>query len=201
MKALLAIDIQNDFCPGGALGVKGGDEVVPEINRFRGKFPLFVLTQDWHPANHASFAANHPGHEPGEVIDLDGLKQILWPVHCVAGSRGAEFHPDLERYGDEPVFHKGTDPRIDSYSAFYDNAHRKSTGLTDFLRDHGVREVFLCGLATDYCVLYSTLDALQEGFKVTVIQDACRAVELSPGDGEKAYQRMWAAGARLVYQP
>lgn len=198
MKALIVVDVQNDFCPGGALAVKEGDEVVPEINRWRSKFPLVVFTQDWHPKNHGSFASNHPGKKPGEFVTLGGLQQILWPDHCVQKTRGAEFHDDLQMSPSDPIFQKGTDAGIDSYSAFYDNAHRKSTGLADFLRDRKVDEVFVGGLATDYCVLFSALDAIHEGFRVSVIEAACRGVDLQPGDSAAAIQKMWQAGAKIL---
>lgn len=198
MKALLMIDVQYDFCPGGALEVKQGDQVILELNRWRSRFPLVVQSQDWHPANHGSFAVNHPGKKIGQTIDLHGLQQILWPAHCVQGSPGAEFHRDLDRFESDLVFRKGTNPEIDSYSAFYDNAHRQSTGLADFLREKKVSEIFLGGLATDYCVLFSVLDALQEGWKVSVIEAACRGVNLLPGDSTAAVEKMWKAGAKIV---
>jgi len=198
VKALLMVDVQNDFCPGGALAVAHGDEVVAELNAWRRNFPLVVLTQDWHPASHGSFAINHPGKRPGDTIELAGLSQILWPAHCVQGSKGAEFHPRLEVGSDDPVFRKGTDPLIDSYSAFYDNAHRKSTGLADFFREKKVDEIHIGGLATDYCVLFTVLDALAEGFKVNVIEAACRGVNLRPQDSTNALDKMRKAGARLV---
>lgn len=200
MKALLIIDVQNDFCPGGSLAVPEGDKIIPIINRLKqsGTFPIVVLTQDWHPKNHLSFASNHRGKKIGEVVDVDGIPQILWPDHCLQGSEGARFHKDLKIELSDVTLHKGTDPRVDSYSAFYDNAHKRDTGLTKLLKEKEVDETYLCGLATDYCVKYSVLDAIGEGFKVNVILDACRGVDLKPGDGEKAIAEMKAKGARII---
>ncbi len=194
-EALILIDIQNDFLPGGTLAVPEGDRVIPVANRLQERFDLVLATQDWHPADHASFASNHPGKKPGEVIDLDGLPQVLWPDHCVQGSRGAEFDERLDRSRIARVFRKGTDPSIDSYSAFFDNRHLKATGLGDYLRDGGVTEVWLAGLATDYCVRASALDALQLGFTTHVVIDGCRGVELSAGDVDRAIDEMRARGA------
>ena len=198
MRALIVIDIQNDFCPGGALEVKDGDQVVAVANRAMKKFDLVVATQDWHPATHGSFAANHPWRYPGSKIMLNGLEQILWPIHCVQGSFGAEFVQELDTSKFEKVFVKGTDPGIDSYSGFYDNGRRKSTGLAEYLRQRGIEEVYILGLALDYCVKYSVLDALEEGFKTYVILDGCRAVNLQEGDGERAVEEMVAKGAVVV---
>ncbi|MGA7615660.1 MAG: bifunctional nicotinamidase/pyrazinamidase [Thermoanaerobaculia bacterium] len=194
-EALILIDIQNDFLPGGSLAVPEGDLVVPIANRLQPRFELVLATQDWHPPNHASFASNHPGEKPGNVIDLDGFPQVLWPDHCVQGSRGAEFDERLDRTRIARVFRKGTDPSIDSYSAFFDNRHLKATGLGDFLRAEGVTDVWLAGLATDYCVRYSALDALQLGFTTHVVIDGCRGVELSPGDVARAIEEMRTGGA------
>jgi nicotinamidase/pyrazinamidase len=198
MKALVLVDLQNDFCPGGALAVPDGDRVIPLANRLQDRFPLVVATQDWHPADHRSFAANHPGREPGDVIPWAGLDQILWPVHCVQDTPGADFHPAFDRARIRRVFRKGVDRDIDSYSAFFDNAHRRSTGLGEFLKEQGVSEVYLAGLATDYCVKYSALDAVALGFPTTVIADASRGVELRPGDVEEALSAMRAAGVTIV---
>jgi nicotinamidase/pyrazinamidase len=194
MNALIITDIQNDFCPGGALAIREGDRIVPLVNQLQARFNLVVATQDWHPAEHGSFAANHPGKTTGEIIDLNGLLQILWPVHCVENTPGADFHPALDRQRIARVFHKGTDPDIDSYSSFFDNGHRKPTGLGDYLKEQGVDKVYICGLATDYCVKFSALDALDLGFKTYVIEDACRGVNLQPGDVEKAIEEMRAKG-------
>lgn len=197
-RALILVDVQYDFMPGGALPTRGGGQVVPVVNRVSPRFELVIATQDWHPADHGSFASNHPGHEPGDVIDLHGLPQILWPDHCVQGSPGAELHGDLDRSRIAEVVRKGTDPAIDSYSTFFDNGRRKSTGLEDRLRDRGVTDVYLCGLATDYCVLWSARDAVSLGFRTHVIADACRGVELKSGDIERAFEEMRALGAEIV---
>jgi len=193
-RALIIVDVQNDFIPGGALPTRDGGEVVPVINELQPQFDLVVATQDWHPKNHLSFASNHPGRKPGEVIDLDGLPQVLWPDHCVQGSWGAEFHRDLDMSRLDRIIRKGTDPQIDSYSGFFDNGRRKSTGLADYLRDKGIRQVSVVGLATDYCVLWTARDAQTLGFKTHVIADACRGVELQPGDIERAFDEMRASG-------
>lgn len=198
MNALLLTDIQNDFCPGGALAVAAGDQVVAPANRLAAVWELVVATQDWHPPDHGSFAANHPGHRPGEIVDLDGIDQILWPVHCVQDSPGAAFHPGLDLTPVAAVFHKGTDPLVDSYSAFFDNGHRRATGLGDYLRERQVRELAICGLATDYCVKYTALDALALGFAVTLVTDACRGVNLRPEDSAQALAELAAKGARLA---
>lgn len=197
-RALILIDIQNDFMPGGALPTRNGDEVVPILNRLQPQFELVIATQDWHPQNHASFASNHPGKKPGEIIDLDGLEQILWPDHCVQESFGAELHAGLDRARIIEIVHKGTDPLIDSYSAFFDNGHRKSTGLEDRLRERKVSDVYLGGLATDYCVLWSARDAVELGFRTHVFTDACRGVELKPGDIERAFEEMKKLGVELL---
>ncbi len=198
MKALILVDIQNDFCPGGALAVADGDDVVPVANALARRFDLVVATQDWHPRDHGSFAANHPGTEPGQVIDLNGLDQVLWPVHCVQESDGAAFHADLDASQVTEVFRKGTDPGIDSYSGFYDNGHRKATGLADYLRDKGVDTVYVLGLATDYCVKFTALDAISEGFDTFLVEDGCRGVELQPGDAERAIDQMREAGVTIL---
>ena len=197
MRTLIVVDVQNDFLPGGSLAVKEGEVIVPIVNRLRSEYDQVIFTQDWHPPTHKSFAANHPGRKPGEVVDLDGLPQVLWPVHCVQGTAGAKFHKDLIVKPGEAVFRKGTDPSIDSYSAFYDNAHRKSTGMADYLRHQGIKEVALCGLATDYCVKFTALDAITDGFECVLIADACRAVELKPGDGDAAIDAMRGAGVAI----
>ena len=198
LRALILVDIQNDFVPGGALPVAEGDHVVPIANRLQKHFDLVVATQDWHPANHGSFASQHPGRKPGDVIDLNGLTQVLWPDHCVQRSKGAEFHPSLDVARIARVFQKGSDPGIDSYSGFYDNGHRRGTGLAEYLQSAGVTDVFLCGLATDYCVKYTALDARQLGFNTTLFADGCRGVNLEPGDVESAIEEMRAAGVRVM---
>lgn len=198
MRALILVDIQNDFVPGGALAVTRGHEVVEVANRVQAGFDLVVASQDWHPANHGSFAANHPGRSPGETIELDDLPQILWPVHCVQGTEGAEFVAALDASRVARVFHKGANRRVDSYSAFFDNGRRRSTGLTAYLRVRGVQEVTLLGLATDYCVKFTALDAVREEFATRVIASGCRAVDLAPGDGQRAFEEMRAAGVEVV---
>ncbi len=194
MKALILVDIQNDFCPGGALEVREGNQVVPVANKLMDHFDLVVATQDWHPADHGSFAANHPWRRPGQVIDLNGLPQVLWPIHCVQESFGAEFVQSLQAHKIEKVFVKGTDPGIDSYSGFFDNGHRKATGLGDFLKEKGVDEVFVMGLATDYCVKFTALDSVSLGFNTYLIEDGCRGVNLSEGDVEQAIADMQSGG-------
>ena len=176
MKALLLIDIQNDFLPGGRLAVPDGDAIIPLINKLQPQFDLVVATKDWHPAGHQSFASSHAGRSQFEQIDLHGLPQVLWPDHCTQASTGAELAPTLHTELVEAIFRKGTNLEIDSYSAFFDNGHRKSTGLADYLRGRGVTQVFIAGLAGDYCVYYSALDALAAGFTTSVITDATRAI-------------------------
>lgn len=198
MNALILVDIQNDFIPGGALPVPEGDEIVSLVNRLQPHFDLVVATQDWHPADHASFAANHPGRKIGEVIELQALPQILWPVHCVQETAGANFVTGLDRSRWDQVFVKGTDRTIDSYSGFFDNGHLQATGLGDYLREKGVADVFICGLATDYCVKFTVLDALQLGFRTHLIEDASRGVNLQPGDVATAIAAMHNAGAQIT---
>jgi len=198
MDALIVVDIQNDFVPGGALAVPDGDAVVPVANRVMPRFELVVATQDWHPAGHASFAGRHPGRAVGDMIELDGVEQVLWPDHCVAGTSGAQFVDELDIERFERVFRKGTDPRIDSYSGFFDNSRRKATGLGDYLSERGVRRAWVLGLATDYCVRFTALDARGLGFETVLIEDGCRGVELEPGDVARALDEMTAAGVRVV---
>jgi len=197
MQAFIIVDVQNDFCPGGALPVPEGDRIVPLVNRLQGAFDLVVATQDWHPPTHASFAVNHR-RSPGEVIRLGGMEQVLWPTHCVQGTPGAAFVPSLETARIDRVFRKGTDPAIDSYSGFFDNGHQKATGLGDYLKAKGVDEVYIAGLATDYCVKFTALDAAGLGFRTNLIADACRGVNLNPGDVERALEEMRRAGVRIV---
>ena len=196
-RALILVDIQNDFLPGGALAVPEGDLVVPVANRLRPHFEIVVATQDWHPLDHGSFASNHPGTTHGDLGELGGLPQIYWPDHCVQGTLGSWFHAALDIHG-VTVFRKGTDPQIDSYSALFDNGHRKATGLGDYLLDRGVRETVILGLATDYCVKFTVLDARELGFDVTVVENGCRGVDLAPGDSARALEAMRGAGARVV---
>ncbi|MBN2023159.1 MAG: bifunctional nicotinamidase/pyrazinamidase [Pirellulales bacterium] len=198
MKALVLVDIQNDFLPGGALVVRQGDEVVPVANRLMRAFELVVATKDWHPADHLSFASQHPGRRVGDAIDLEGLPQVLWPDHCVADTPGAELAAGLDRTRIHRVFEKGTDRTVDSYSGFFDNGRRRATGLDAYLRERGVDEVFVMGLATDYCVKFTVLDAVGLDLATHVVLDGCRGVELRPGDVERAVEEMLAAGASVV---
>ena len=198
MKALIVVDVQNDFLPGGALAVPGGDAVIPVANRMIPLFPLVVATQDWHPPDHRSFASQHPGQTIGDRISLNGLDQILWPDHCVQNSTGAAFPSALQTDTIDRILPKGTDPEIDSYSGFFDNGHRKATGLEAFLREQEVRQVFILGLATDYCVKWTALDARKLGFEVFLIQDGCRGVNLHPEDVSHALQEMQTAGVQFI---
>jgi nicotinamidase/pyrazinamidase len=174
MKALLLVDVQNDFMPGGSLEVPHGDIIVTLINRLQKYFDLVVATQDWHPQNHKSFASSHSNKKPFDEIKLNGIKQILWPDHCVQDSKGAEFHPDLEINKISAIFRKGMDPEIDSYSGFYDNGHHISTGLSGYLKEKGITEIYFCGLAADICVYYTIKDSIKEGFSASLIEDASR---------------------------
>ncbi len=198
MKALILVDIQNDFLPGGALAVPRGDEVIPVANASQVRFDLTVATQDWHPADHGSFATNHPGRHTGEVIELNGLRQILWPVHCVQQSHGAALATQLDTRHIQKVFQKGMDPQIDSYSGFFDNGRCKDTGLADYLRSSGVEEVYLMGLATDYCVKFTALDAVSLGFRTHLIADGCRGVNLNPEDVGRAVEEMRQKGVVVL---
>ena len=198
MRALVVVDIQNDFLPGGALAVPSGNEVIAVANRVQKDFELVVATQDWHPTDHGSFASRYPGKEPGDHIALAGVDQILWPPHCVQGTRGAQFADELDTGRFARVFHKGTDPTIDSYSGFYDNDHRKSTGLAEYLRKRDVDEVYVLGLATDYCVKFTALDAVSEAFSTHVLLEGCRGIDLKPGDIERAVEEMRDAGVWLL---
>jgi nicotinamidase/pyrazinamidase len=198
MKALIIVDLQNDFLPDGALPVPHGDEVIPVANKLQRHFELVLATKDWHPLDHGSFAANHAGKQPGDRILLDGIEQILWPVHCVHNTHGAEFAASFDTSQIAHVFHKGIDPLIDSYSTFFDNAHRRHTGLAHYLEKRGIDNVYLMGLALDYCVKYSTLDARQLGLNTYVIVDGCRGIELQSGDIDRALDEMKRAGAVLL---
>ena len=194
---LLVVDIQNDFCPGGALAVPDGDRVVPVANELMHRFRHVVLTQDWHPPGHSSFASSHPGKAPFETVKAAYGEQILWPDHCVQGTRGAEFHRDLDLARAELVSRKGFRAAIDSYSAFYENDHVTATGLAGYLRERGFHRLHLCGIATDFCVKWSALDGRKEGFEVTVILDACAAIDLD-GSLQAALDAMREAGVRLL---
>ncbi|MDA7086356.1 bifunctional nicotinamidase/pyrazinamidase [Pseudomonas sp. SA3-5] len=193
---LLVIDVQNDFCAGGALAVPGGDEVVAKINQLAAAFAHVLLTQDWHPPGHSSFASQHPGHSPFDTMQLAYGAQTLWPDHCVQGSHGAELHPALAIAHAELILRKGYRAEVDSYSAFYENDRHTPTGLAGYLRERGLRRLFLVGLATDYCVHYSALDARREGFEVVLLLDACRGLD-SNGSLAKALSAMRAAGVEI----
>ena len=194
---LLIIDVQNDFCPGGALAVADGDAVVPVINRLAERFAHIALTQDWHPSGHSSFATSHPGSAPFETIRMPYGQQTLWPDHCVQGTPGAAFHPQLATERAELVIRKGFRPEIDSYSAFYENDRRTPTGLAGYLRERGLQRIFLAGLATDFCVHYSAVDARRLGFKAVVVEAGCRAIDLA-GSLDAAWTAMAAAGVQRV---
>ncbi len=194
--ALLVVDVQNDFCPGGALAVKDGDAVVGPVNRLGRRFGHVLLTQDWHPPGHLSFATSHPGKSPFETVELAYGTQVLWPDHCVQSTPGAGFHRDLDLPQAELVLRKGFRRPIDSYSAFFENDHRTPTGLSGYLRTRGLRRVFLAGLATDFCVFYSALDARREGFDAVLIEDACRGIDLN-GSLDAAMASMRDAGVAI----
>tara|TARA_A100001037_G_C15151065_1_gene639260 strand:- start:1325 stop:1966 length:642 start_codon:yes stop_codon:yes gene_type:complete len=195
--AFVVIDVQNDFCPGGALEVPNGDEVVGPINGLTSQFKHVLLTQDWHPVDHISFASMHEGRNPFEVIEIDYGAQVLWPNHCVQGTAGAAFHADLNVNAAELVIRKGYRQAIDSYSALFENDHSTPTGLAGYLRDRGFKRLFMAGLATDYCVAYSALDGRKEGFEVFVIEDACRGIDLE-GSVDAAWQQMTEAGVECI---
>ncbi|MEY8842128.1 bifunctional nicotinamidase/pyrazinamidase [Cribrihabitans sp. XS_ASV171] len=194
--ALLVIDVQNDFCPGGALAVPGGDEVVGRVNAMMETFDTVILTQDWHPVGHSSFASSHPGKAPFETVDMPYGTQVLWPDHCVQRSAGAEFHPALRTDADL-ILRKGFRPQIDSYSAFFENDRETPTGLEGYLRTRGIEKLTLAGLATDFCVQYSALDGARLGFEVEVVMEACRAIDLD-GSLAAAETAMHDAGVRLT---
>lgn len=196
--ALLVVDIQNDFCPGGALAVPGGDQIIPLVNALQARFEHVVLSQDWHPGGHQSFASSHPGRQPFEMIEVPYGLQVLWPDHCVQGTRGAEFHSELDTTRAKLIVRKGMYPHIDSYSAFRENDRRTSTGLAGYLKELNIRRLFLCGIATDFCVKWSALDARATGFDVVVIEDACRGINVD-GSLEAARSEMLEAGVRLIH--
>ncbi|MGB7260987.1 MAG: bifunctional nicotinamidase/pyrazinamidase [Albidovulum sp.] len=195
--ALIVIDVQNDFCPGGALAVAGGDEVVAPINALMDAFAVRILTQDWHPADHSSFAANHPDADPFSVTEMPYGPQVLWPTHCVQGSAGAAFHADLKTDPADLIVRKGFRSDIDSYSAFFENDHKTPTGLEGYLRSRGVSDLTLVGLALDFCVAYSAIDAAKLGFGVTVLEPCCRAIDLD-GSLDAARRLMGDAGVQLL---
>ena len=197
-ETLILVDLQNDFLPGGALAVPGGDQVIAVANRLIPQFRHIIATQDFHPPDHGSFAASHPGGRIGQVIELSGLPQVLWPVHCVQGTPGAALAADLRLPADARVFQKGADPAIDSYSGFFDNGRRRSTGLHEYLRSLGVESIAVMGLATDYCVKFTALDARALGLEVSLLLEGCRGVNLAPGDVDGAIEQMRRAGVRIV---
>ncbi|NJN25851.1 MAG: bifunctional nicotinamidase/pyrazinamidase [Cyclobacteriaceae bacterium] len=198
MKALIIVDIQHDFLPGGALAVKDGDLIIEPVNKLMEHFPLIVATQDWHPADHLSFASNHPSASPGDVIDLEGLPQVLWPDHCVQGSVGAAFAETLDTSKIDKIFRKGENRHIDSYSGFFDNGKKQDTGMYAYLKKQQIDEVFVVGLATDYCVKFTAIDAAALGLKTSVIANATKAVNLKPGDGDMALKQMSSLGIGVV---
>lgn len=177
MKALIIVDMQNDFIPGGSLAVPDGDKIISRINELQKKFDLVVATQDWHPTNHKSFASQHEGKNPFDIIDLNGLQQTLWPDHCIQGSKGADFHKDLNTNRIEAIFRKGTNTEIDSYSGFFDNGRKKATGLHGYLKDHNVTSVYVCGLAADFCVYFTAMDAISLGYETTILDESTRAID------------------------
>ncbi len=197
MKTLIITDLQHDFLPGGALGIPGSDGIIPIINRILPKFDHVFATQDWHPPHHVSFASVHH-KKAGEIIQVGNYKQILWPDHCIQNTYGAELAKSLRRDRIEVIFYKGTDSKVDSYSTFFDNNRKRSTGLADHLRKRNLEDLYFVGLSTDYCVLYSVLDSLELGFRTWVIQDACKAINLLEGDEEKAIEIMRSKGAKII---
>ncbi|EMI21238.1 Isochorismatase-like domain protein [Rhodopirellula maiorica SM1] len=196
---MILVDIQNDFLPGGALAVANSNEVIPVANRCVPEFDNVIVTQDWHPPNHSSFASNHPGHHVGDVVKVGDVDQMLWPDHCVQLCEGAAFADALEIRCDVAIFRKGTDPAMDSYSGFFDNGHKHATGLHEYLRQHQITRLFIMGLATDYCVKYTALDAVMLNFETSVLIDGCRSVSQSPEDVKDAIDQMQAAGVQIIH--
>ncbi len=196
--ALIIVDVQNDFCPGGALAVAEGDHVVPAINRVAPRFDVVVATRDWHPADHVSFASSHEGRDPGETVYVEDLEQVLWPDHCVQDTPGAQLHPSLDLRPVDLILHKGTRKELDSYSGFLETDHRTTTGLAGYLRELGVSDVTVCGLATDYCVLFTALDAVDAGFRTRLLTDAVRGIDSPEGNIEAAMDRMRKAGVTFL---
>jgi nicotinamidase/pyrazinamidase len=197
MKTLLIIDVQNDFCPGGALAVPEGDAVIPVINSLIHRFDSVIQTQDWHPAVHHSFASSHKDKEPYDTIEMEYGTQVLWPDHCVQGTQGAEFHPDLNTTKTEVIIRKGFRKEIDSYSTFYENDHNTPTGLTGYLHERSITELYVAGLATDFCVKWSVLDGLKENFKVHIVEDAVKGIDIE-GSVDQAWKEMEDAGAEIT---
>lgn len=197
-KALIIVDVQNDFCPGGTLAVPEGDEIVPLINRLSGRFERVIATQDWHPADHMSFAVNHPGKKDFDFIDYKGTRQVLWPAHCVSGTPGADFHPDLAMKNINLILRKGSNPEIDSYSAFRENDRETLTGLQGYLKTLEIKEIYLCGLALDYCVFYSAMDAKELGFETFVVIDGTKGIDSPEGNIDKSLNVMKEAGIKIA---
>ncbi|MFT5915974.1 MAG: nicotinamidase/pyrazinamidase [Flammeovirgaceae bacterium] len=198
MKALILVDIQNDFVTGGSLAVPEGETIIPTVNKLIPKFDLIVATKDWHPEEHGSFAANNEGMKVGDMGKLSGLDQVMWPIHCVQDTEGAEFVKELDMSKVDKIFVKGTDLEIDSYSGFFDNGHKKATGLGDYLKEKNVKEVFVVGLAADYCVKFTALDSLGLGFKTYLVKDATKGVNMKEGDVDRAIQEMETKGVEIV---
>jgi nicotinamidase/pyrazinamidase len=197
MKALLIVDVQNDFCPGGALAVPGGDEIVPVINKLVYKFDAIIQTQDWHPAGHSSFASSHEGKDPYDTIEVDYGTQVLWPDHCVQGSKGADFHPDLNIKKTQVIIRKGFRPEIDSYSTFFENDQKTTTGLAGYLKQRGITDLYTVGLATDFCVKWSVLDGIDEGFTMHIVEDAVKGINLD-GSVQQAWKEMKEKGVKIT---
>lgn len=193
MKALLVVDLQNDFCPGGALGVPDGDTIVPVVNKLINLFDTVIQTQDWHPAGHHSFASSHDGKDPYDTVEMDYGTQVLWPDHCVQGSNGAEFHPDLNTKKTQVIIRKGFRKEIDSYSTFYENDKKTKTGLAGYLRDRGITDLYTVGLATDFCVKWSILDGIEEEFSMHIVEDAVKGIDLN-GSLDEAWMEMEEQG-------
>lgn len=197
-KALLIVDVQNDFCPNGALAVENGNQIIPVINQLANQFEVIIQTQDWHPAGHSSFASSHAGKDPYETMEVNYGEQVLWPDHCIQGTKGAAFHRDLDTSNAQLIIRKGFRPEIDSYSAFYENDNTTVTGLKGYLNNRSIDTLYVCGLATDFCVKWSVIDGLNEGFKVFVIEDAVAGIDLD-GSINQAWNEMEQAGAKRVY--
>ncbi len=199
MKALVIIDMQNDFLEGGALEVPKSNKIIPIINEIQKKFKLKIFTQDWHPVNHKSFASNHPQYNLYDVIDLNGIQQVLWPDHCVQITFGAEIHKDVSFPNNAHIIRKGMDPNVDSYSGFFDNGRVHSTGLELFLKEKNVKDIYICGLATDYCVKYTAIDSAELNFKTYLVVDATQAVNINPDDFDKAVNEMENKGIIIIH--
>ncbi len=197
MKALLVVDIQNDFCPGGALAVPDGDSIIPTVNKLISQFDIVIQTQDWHPDGHSSFASSHDGKEPFDTVEMEYGTQVLWPDHCVQGTKGAEFHPDLNTLKSQVIIRKGFRKAIDSYSTFFENDQKTSTGLTGYLNDRGITDLYTVGLATDFCVKWSILDGIDEGFTMHIIEDAVKGIDLN-GSLDEAWAEMKQKGVKII---